>query len=399
MKFLPLPFILLLAMFLMTACGSRQSQIRVDGSPYVDPDTMQRDEIIHLPTGTELTRTELFSLLANERIVYIGEGHDNLYDHQVELEVVKNLYQRFPERLAVGFEMLAHVNQEKVDRWLAGELSEDDFIRLFADDWSLADFVYYLEVFAFLQSHKVPVRALNVSRHEKMLFMQELKSSAKGTSLLKNPEQLLDDPYQEQALQAMFAGHVKGHGDVSMFLKVHQLWEDTMADNIAAYLESPAGEGKLLVVIAGGFHVARGYGLPRRVFQRKKVPYSVLLTHTPAVLVENERQTMDVDFPDLPLYLGDYLWCVPYRNLKDQQVKLGVGLKDADRGIEIVMVEAGSAAEKYGLKVGDLIINCAGDELEKPLDLSLLLLKRSKGETIELLIERAGKEQTIEVLL
>ena len=172
-----------------------------------------------------------------------------------------------------------------------------------------------------------------------------------------------------------------------------------MADNIAAYLESPAGEGKLLVVIAGGFHVARGYGLPRRVFQRKKVPYCTLVTHTPVALVENERRTMDVDFPDLPLYLGDYLWCVPYRNLKDQQVKLGVGLKSADKGIEIVMVEAGSVAEKHGLKVGDLIINCAGDDLDDPLDLSLLLLKKSKGEVIELLIERGGQSQNIEVLL
>ncbi len=399
MKFFPLPFFLLLAMFLLTACGSRQSRIMVDGSPYVDPDTMQRDEIIHLPTGMRLTRPELFSLLANEQIVYIGEGHDNIYDHQVELQVVKNLYQRFPERLAVGFEMLAHVNQEKVDQWLAGELSEDDFIRLFADDWSLADFVYYREIFAFLQSQRIPVRALNVSRHEKMAFMQGLKSSGMGKSLLENPAQSLDDPYQEQALQAMFAGHVEGHGDIGKFLKVHQLWEETMADNIASYLESSAGEGKLLVVIAGGFHVARGYGLPRRVFQRKKVPYCILLTHTPIVLVENERRTMDVDFPDLPLYLGDYLWCVPYRNLKDQQAKLGVGLKDADRGIEIVMVAAGSAAEKYGLKVGDLIITCAGNNLEEPLDLSLLLLKKSKGETVELLIERGGKEQKIEVLL
>ena len=399
MKFFPLFSFMLLAMFFMIACGSRQPQIVVGGSPYVDPDTMQRDEIIHLPTGTALTRPELFSLLADEQIVYVGEGHDNIYDHQVELEVIKNLYQRFPERLAVGFEMLAHVNQEKIDQWIAGELSEDDFVRLFADDWSMPAFVYYREIFAFLKSRRIPVRALNVSRHEKMVFMQGKKSSDEGRNTYKKLPELLEDPYQEQALRAMFSGHSEGHGDISMFLKVHQLWEETMADNIAAYLDSPAGDGKLLVIIAGDFHVARGYGLPRRVFQRKKVPYCVLLTHTPAALVENERQTMDVDFPELPLYLGDYLWCVPYRNLKDKQARLGVGLKDADKGIEIVMVEADSVAEKHGLKVGDLIINCAGDELNDPLDLSLMLLKMSKGERVELLIERDGKLQKIEVLL
>ncbi len=63
------------------------------------------------------------------------------------------------------------------------------------------------------------------------------------------------------------------------------------------------------------------------------------------------------------------------------------------------MVAVGSVAEKFGLKVGDLIIDCDNKELDKPLDLSLLILKKSKGEVVELLVERDGKEQRIEVLL
>lgn len=399
MKFFTLYSLLLLAMLFMTACGARQTITIFNGSPYIDPDSMQRDEIIHLPTGTLLTQAELFTLLAEERIVYVGEGHDNIYDHRVELEVIKNLFKRFPERLAVGFEMLAQANQEKVDKWLAGELSEDDFIRLFADDWSLAEFVYYREIFAFLKSHQIPVRALNVSRREKMVFMQKMKAVDESPGTSKSSPEILQDLYQEQALEAMFAGHAEGHGDLKTFFKVHQLWEETMADNIAAYLESPKGQGKRLVVIAGGFHVARGYGLPRRVFQRIKIPYCTLLTHTPQALIENERRTMEVDFPELPLYLGDYLWCVPYRNLKDRQARLGVGLKDADRGVEIVMVQAGSVAEKYGLKVGDLIISCAGVELDEPFDLSLQIFMKNKGEVVDLVIERATGTEHLEVLL
>ncbi len=399
MKIFPLYSFLLLAMFFLVACGTQQSRTMINGSPYVDLGTLQRDEIIHLPTGTLLTRPELFALLAAKQIVYVGEGHDNIYDHEVELEVVKNLYQRFPERLAVGFEMLAQVNQEGIDQWLAGELSEDDLFRLFAADWGAAEFVYYRELFAFLKVNRIPVRALNVSRQEKMAFMQGLHAPGEKKRDLKRPAASFEDPYQEMALRAMFAGHAEGHGDLTMFIKVHQLWEETMADNIAAYLESSFGDNRLLVVIAGGFHVARGYGLPRRVFQRKKVPYTTLMTHTPEQLVENERRTMDVDFPELPLYLSDYIWCVPYRNLKDRQAKLGVGLEVADPGVAIVMVEEGSVAEKYGLKVGDLIIECAGDEINEPLDLSFKIFSKSKGEVIDLLIERDGSPLKIEVLL
>ncbi|MCK5680659.1 ChaN family lipoprotein [bacterium] len=372
------------------------------GSPYVDPDTMLRDEIIHLVTGTKLTQPELFDLLAKERIIFVGEGHDNIYDHQVELEVVKNLFQRFPERLAVGFEMLAHLNQDKVDLWLNGDLSDEFFIRLFAEDWSVAEYAYYREIFTFLKKNKIPVIALNVSRQEKMKFMQEMMASGKNSSSSseqKKSAPVIADPYQEEALQAMFKGHTEGHGDVSMFLKVHQLWEDTMADNIYNYLRNPAGSGKLLVVIAGGFHVAHGYGLPRRVFQRTKANYSTLLTHTPEVLIENKRRTMDVDFPEMPLYLCDYLWCVPYRNLKDKQARLGVGMQKADSGIEVVMVEAESAAEKHGLKIGDVLVGGDGNRLTDPYDLSILLLEKVKGDVVKLEIERDGKLLVVEILL
>ena len=370
------------------------------GSPYVDPDTMTRDEIIFLPTGTKLSNPELFGLLAQKRVVFVGEGHDNIYDHQVELAVIKNLFRLSSGQLAVGFEMLSHLNQEKVDLWLAGELSDEDFIRLFAEDWGVANFVYYREIFDYLKAHKIPIRALNVNRQEKMKFMRGLmaadkeKNAGAGDSFAE-----IADPYQQEALQAMFKGHAQGHGDVGVFIEVHKLWEDTMAQNIKNYLESSAGSDRKLIVIAGGFHIAHGYGLPRRVFQQAKVDYCTLLTHTPEELVENERQTMDVDFPELPLYLCDYLWCVPYRNLKDKQVRIGIGMQPADRGIEIVMVAEGSAAEKFGLQIGDLIIDCNGKKLKEPIDLSILLLQKVKGQKIKLQIERAGEIKDVEILL
>jgi len=407
MKTLILSFSLLLLSLSLSACGGRQahsvSEVEMfahTGSPYVDPDTMVRDEIIFLPTGTELDRSELFALLARKRVVFIGEGHDNIYDHQVELAVIKNLYQRSSGQLAVGFEMLSYFNQEKVDLWLAGGLSDEDFIRLFADDWGVANFVYYREIFNYLKAHKIPIRALNVNRQEKMKFMRGLMAADKEKNI-KTVDSATEtaDPYQEEALQAMFKGHAQGHGDVGVFIEVHKLWEDTMAHNIKAYLESPAGSDRKLIVIAGGFHIAHGYGLPRRVFQQAKVDYCTLLTHTPEKLVENERQTMDVDFPELPLYLCDYLWCVPYRNLKDEQIRLGIGMQPAEHGVEIVMVGEGSAAEKFGLQIGDLVIACNGKKIKEPIDLSILLLQEVKGQTIRLQIERAGKIKAVEIQL
>ncbi|NPA25073.1 MAG: PDZ domain-containing protein [Deltaproteobacteria bacterium] len=398
---------LFLALFpWLAACSGRQlSEPVFSGSPYVDPATMRKDEIIDLPTGVRLSRDQLFHLLSCDRIVYVGEGHDNIYDHQVELTVIKELHKRFPDRIAVGFEMLARTNQEKIDLWLAGKISDDDFIRLFAEDWGVYDYIYYRDIFTYLKAEAIPVRGLNVSRREKAEFMQAMmkKPAKPGGADRKLPQipEIPADPYQEKALRAMFAGHAEGHGSIDLFLKVHQLWEETMAETIVSYLTSPAGKDKLMIVISGEFHVARGYGLPRRVFQRYQEPYSILLTTTPEALYENEPRRMEVDFPELPLYLGDYLWCVPYRNLKDRQVRLGVGLKPvaSGSGVEIVMVEKESAAARAGLEVGDRIVSFAGRVPKDALDISLVLLKKQKGDKVTVEIERAGKRREIEIVL
>jgi len=396
---------LLLVLLTLASCSglhpenmSESVKFPAAGTPYLDPDSMSRDDIVHLPTGTLLSQPELFALLASPRIVYVGEGHDNIYDHQVELTVIKNLYRQHAKKLVVGFEMLAHVNQEKIDLWVADKLSDDDFIRLFAADWGISDFIYYQEIFTYLKAHGIPIRALNVSRQEKMEFMRGIMA-APNESAKSSLTAVSIDPYQEKALQAMFKGHAEGHGNLEMFIKVQQLWEKTMAHNISAYLESPAGAEKFMAVIAGGFHIEYGYGLPRRVFQQTKLNYVSVLTYTPAELVENERRVMNVDFPDLPLYLCDYLWCVPYRNLKDKQARLGIGMQQSDRGIEVVMVEPESAAAKYGLRIGDVIVAGDGKVLKNPLDLSTMLLHKTKGDVIELQVERGSERLKLHVSL
>jgi len=377
---------------LMTGCKTMDSCGIPGGSPYRDPGTMKRGEILHVPTGVTVSEDEFYDLTVGSRIVYVGESHDNIYAHRLELEIIKSLNRRYPEGLAVAMEMFGRRSQEDIDRWLAGDMDDKEFLSVFARDWGLPDYSYYRELLHFIRQRKIPLRAINVSRSEKMSLLQQKRELNRG----EYPQP--DDPYQQQALAAMFAGHAGGHDHLAMFYGMQMLWEETMAESIINYLDSPAGQDRKMVVLAGGFHVAYGFGIPRKVLKQRKWPYTIVLPTTPVELEENEPQRMEVDFPDLPLYVADYLWCIPYRNLNDSRVRLGVQLQDTEAGVKIMLVQSESAAAAAGIEVEDVVKIIDGQPVQKSQDLQYALLDKKIGDRSSLILVRNGHQLEVEVL-
>jgi len=383
---------LLMTGVLMSGCQTMNSCGVPGGSPYRDPGTLKRGEILHVPTGVTVSTDEFYRLTAASRIIYVGESHDNIYAHQLELEIVKSLAGLYPGRLAVGMEMFGRRSQEDIDRWLAGKMDDREFLAVFGRDWGVPDYPYYRDLLCFIRDRRIPLRALNVSRSEKMSLLQQRKELNGG----KYPQP--DDPYQKEALAAMFAGHAGGHDHLEMFYGMQMLWEETMAESIVDYLDSPAGQDRKMVVLAGGFHLAYGFGIPRKVFKQRRWPYTVVLPTTPAELEENEPRRMDVDFPELPLYVADYLWCIPYRNLDDSRVRLGVQLQDVEDGVKVVMVQPDSAAAKAGVKPGDLLASIDDQPVRSSQDVQYAVLGKKPGDYGHLVLVRGGRELAVEVL-
>ena len=67
--------------------------------------------------------------------------------------------------MVIGFEMFPRRVQDVLDRWVAGELSESEFLQRshWAEVWGF-DAAYYLPLFHFARMHRVPMVALNVER-------------------------------------------------------------------------------------------------------------------------------------------------------------------------------------------------------------------------------------------
>ena len=113
-------------------------------NPYGTLEGAKEGEIFHVPTGIKVTKAQLLDMIAGSRVIYIGETHDNVRAHQVQLEIIRGLAERFPDRVAVGMEFFQRPYQETMERWSMDELSERDFLKQsrWYQNWGM-DYGYY----------------------------------------------------------------------------------------------------------------------------------------------------------------------------------------------------------------------------------------------------------------
>jgi uncharacterized iron-regulated protein len=388
----------LLAASLPVGCAPGPTVLPVE-SPYRDPSTLAKGEILHLPTGRLLTRDQLLELLAARRVVYVGETHDSVEDHGVELALLEGLDQRFPEGLALGLEMLRRPFQPQVDAYLAGDLDERTFVReVWSESWGPRSWPYYRDILRYARDNGIPVLALNAGNDLKDAVRDKGLEGLPPELAARLPEMGPDDPYQQAFLAGMFAGHEPGSGALDSFVRVQVLWEETMADTAARYLREPAGAARRLLVFAGGNHVRYGFGVPRRLFRRVPLPYVIVDPYAVEVAPEKTEQLMDVEVPALPLRPADVYWAVGYRDLEDRRVMLGVRIRDADGGgVQVEAVLPKSTAARAGLRAGDVIVAVDDVPVAEMFDLTWQVDTHRPGDTGTVEVEREGERLRLEV--
>ena len=259
------------------------------------------------------------------------------------------------------------------------------------------DFDYYRELLLFAREHRIPVVGLNAEKS----LVQALRSKpaeqleAEEQALL--PEMDLDDPYQGALVTAIFGGHNHGNSGLDGFRRVQVLWDETMAENVARYLQSPQGEGRRMVVVAGGNHVRHGFGIARRVFRRLPASYVLIGSKELAIPEEKRDRLMAVKSPEFPMPAYDFLVFTEYEDLVRSGVRLGVLLEEDAGKVRVKAVLPGSAAEAAGLVAGDVLLAFDGVPLAENLDLIYEVKQKRAGDRSVLQIERDGAGQTVEV--
>jgi uncharacterized iron-regulated protein len=387
------------AALLLGACApSRLTLHGAVGMPY-PPAELKADDIQHVPTGTRLTPDQLTDMIAGARVVYVGEMHNNLRAHAVQLEIIKALERRFPGAVAIGMEMFREGQQPVLDRWTKGELTELDFLKesKWYENWG-SDFGYYRDILGFAREKGLDVIALKPSEEQEALVRKTDWAELSEADRARLPQIGAEDPYQRATIDAIFAGHKPTEGMLRTFRRIQTLWEETMAQRAVEYLTGPRGQDKHLVVIAGTGHLEFGFGIPKKALRRLALPYTIILPEAIAIPEDKKEElTMDVDAPELPLYRADFVWWVPYEDLEGKGMRIGVVMNTREGKLLVEQVQEGSPGEKAGALAGDEILSFDGQAIKTAMDLRLLVGARKEGDRSTLVVRRGGVETALEV--
>jgi uncharacterized iron-regulated protein len=371
-------------------------------SPYYPLEKLPAGSILHIPTGSLIAEEQLYSYLSGSRIVYVGEAHDNLDHHKVQLRVIRALEERYPGSVSVGMEMFRSSSQPVLDRWVRGEVEEREFYKEWVKNWGI-DYDYYRDILEYVRERRIPLIALNASKEQIVAMNHSGGEGEFDRSTL--PEIDPTDPYHRAMVEAVFydpSHKSHGKGDFGPFYNMLLLWEETMAEAIADHL-TEGGEERRMVVLSGGGHINYGYGIPKRVFRRLSLPYTTILPISPAITSnkklakEKGVKLLDVDLPTAPLYLADFVWATGYARIEEKRPKLGVQISDREGSVKVTGVTSGSAAVRGGIREGDIVESFDGQPISEISDLIYLVRVKEFGEEAVLGIERNGTSLSIKV--
>lgn len=266
-----LPGIVLCAL-LSVACAGKQpipAPIRNADDPLIG-------KIYHAAELAVVPENELYDRMAASDVIYLGETHDNIHHHRIQIETIEALLER-GLKPAIGFEFFS---REQTSRLLQFQRSPDEFHgddarhsaeRLLREQlgWGESrddDWAHLFPILKLAREHQLPVFGADLNSGLRRQLARQGYESLNGVEKLLVPEtDFEDDNYREYMFQSFTAAHCGWRNDAYLE-KLYQTWllrNQTMAQSIVAM--HAAAPDQPVVVILGGAHTEYDMAVYERV--------------------------------------------------------------------------------------------------------------------------------------
>ena len=270
----------------LTAAAQKASPTKPD-SAYV-PGAYR----IFAGTGAPASIGDIVQAMGSRQVVFIGETHDDPTGHLLELELLKAAAAAYgaaapsgaARPIALSLEFFERDVQLPLDEYLANLITESAF-RADTRPWPRYE-SDYRPLVEFAKGQNIPVIAANAPRRYVTMVSRAGRDALNGLSapalsfLPPLPYGKASPEYRGQWIAMMAevmeqegmkcgmpspnaAAPHGSHQNMGNQLDSQVLWDATMANSIARYLEQqPKG---LVLHMVGGFHVERFTGTPEQL--------------------------------------------------------------------------------------------------------------------------------------
>lgn len=362
--------------------------------------------------GKQVGNTTVLRDLAKQRVVLLGEDHDNPEHHRWQLHTLAQLYAIEPD-MAIGFESFPRKVQPILDRWVAGEMSEKEFLT--AVDWTAIwtyDANFYMPMFAFARMNRIPMIALNV---ERTLVSQVGEKGWDNVPVEQREGVSTPAPAPREYVELLaeiFGQHTPApsHGHPTAdtpipesdpetpptldlkdpallrFVQSQTVWDRAMAEAILKSLRKD--RVRLVVGVLGAGHVMGGFGVPYQLAQLGEKRTATALPWDGSLECDALRRTV-VDYA-----FGIGADFVPGEQ-EQEKPKLGVFLEMIDNVVVIKKVVPDSVAEKAELLAGDIVTDVAGGKVEKVSDVVEAVQRTAFGTWLPITVKRGSEQKDI----
>lgn len=309
-------------------------------------------------SGKPISFAGMIQGMEKSRFVHVGETHNSLPMHHIQAKIIQGLYEQ-DRQLSVGMEMYPVTQQEPLNKWSLGILSEDEFIRdaRWYVHWNF-HFGYYREIFNIVKKNGIPLYALNVPREI------ITKVRMKGWDALSEeekelvPELDLTHKDHRTLIRTIFESshlppQMKGKGLEMAFeglYRAQTAWDETMALHALRAMKKQGGK---IVILAGSGHLLYNLGINLRVFNNSRMPFKTVV----CVVVPEGNESVVVSRS-----LADYVWGIAEEG-RPAYPSVGLRFKKFD-GLENLVIERDpidGVALGADFKKGDVVLSVEGE--------------------------------------
>ncbi|MGI4751385.1 MAG: ChaN family lipoprotein [Janthinobacterium lividum] len=209
-------------------------------------------KIYNSATQKIISVDELVGALANTNAIFYGEEHNDSIGHLLEATILKKLYDKHPQKIALSMEMFETDCQQVLNEYLLGLIREKNFI---TDARCWPNYTDYRPMIEFAKSNKIAVIAANApGRYTNMvsrgglIALNQLDKTGKSY-LPPLPIDTATGAYLKK-FEDIMGGH-SAMGGMQIY-QAQNLWDATMGWSIASYLKTHPDF--VVFQINGGFH-------------------------------------------------------------------------------------------------------------------------------------------------